>query len=164
MAAVSVKKTAASFPAVDLLGYAITDVTFKSNIEGVEELSTVYKREDIDRKTAISCNSDSPEIWRVDLTLALKRKAWKCYAYNWSVSLIGVFKCNMPTADYPDDERERMVSQSALSILYTTAREYLRALSAPGIKGAFLLPTVSFIEAKKSFSKEKTTKKVSSTQ
>lgn len=129
------------------MGYAITDVVFHVNAENIEQLPVIFDRNDIERLTATRYNKDNLSIWQVEMELGIKKEAQGKYAYNWCIRLIGVFKVNLSVDSLSLDELEKHVRLNGATLLYTTAREYLRTLSSTAPKGAFLLPTVTFFEA-----------------
>lgn len=147
MAERGVKKYIAQMPAVDLLGYTVTDVSFHADMENIAPPPVIFDRNDIVRTTTTRYNKENLSIWQVGMDLGIKKEAQGKYAYNWNISITGVFKVNLPLDSLTIEELEKHVRLNGATLLYTTAREYLRSLSSPALKGAFILPTVTFFEA-----------------
>lgn len=92
-------------------------------------------------------NEDNPDMWMVTLELGLKEVP-SDFPYLWSLSLNGLFKAViMPKKEGHYEEIAPMIHNTGASILFSTAREYLRSATSACVCGSILLPTVSFYPA-----------------
>lgn len=139
------KNVTACPPCVELLKYAVTKFFFETNANALSELSIEYRREHIKRTTLLKKNKKEPLICCFELDLGVSEEAQEKYAYNWEISISGFFKCVAPI-DKQDEKDFETTLASCFSILYSSAREYLRNATSAGIRGSFILPTVSFVK------------------
>ena len=144
MAERRIKKAVSKFPAVDLIGYAVSGVSFKVDLEHLNERAIQIDRNDLLRDTSTQRSDETPSIWQIEMHLGIKRNAQKKYAYHWDLSLLGVLKCDIPERVLDAAQLQDNILLNGCSLLYTTAREYLRSLTALALKGPILLPTVTF--------------------
>ncbi len=67
-------------------------------------------------------------------------------AYTIDITLMGIFRV---AENYPDERIRPMVRYNAPALLYSAAREYIALTTGRGVAGPLTLPTISFIESKR---------------
>ncbi len=133
-------------PCVELLGYIVTNFSFSTAFAPDAKPLTSYCREDIQRHVAFMQNEEDSSVIRLDLDLSVSEESKKEYAYDWKLSISGLFKGAIPLEDQ-NEEDTAITFTSCSSLLYSSAREYLRSATSIGAAGAILLPTTSFVES-----------------
>lgn len=92
---------------------------------------------------AFGRSDNDPRQWRVTIRVAFKGADEKPAQYEGHIDVAGVFTVS---ADVPDDQLLKLVAVTCPSLLYSTAREAIASLTARGLHGVFLLPSVSFAD------------------
>lgn len=120
-----------SFTEVSLVaienGSADAEVTFEQNLQ-------------------CGCKTDNPLIWRVDLQIIMSSDKNKPFNYSGSVAIRGIFEIH---PEFPEHRREELIRINGAGILFGALREMILNVTSRSVKGPFLLPTVSFVEAGK---------------
>ena len=81
--------------------------------------------------------------WQVGLAIHFSGANDKPSPYEGMIKVTGLFRV---AETMPEERLLRLVAVNAPSILYSTAREVIAGLTARGINGLFLLPSVSFVD------------------
>jgi preprotein translocase subunit SecB len=101
------------------------------------EANPVFRRNDVDHRN-----------WIVELPVSFRSATDTPAAYQGSVTMTGAF---VISGELPEEQQIKIVAVNAPSVLYSSIREVLAMLTAHGLYGKFLLPSVSFIDQKLSF-------------
>lgn len=105
-------------------------------------------------------NVDDPSRWRFNLEVKSDNKKDSNYPYDFSIEVVGYFKVFF---EEPLGKDEILIRVNATSLLYSTAREALAAVTSRGPYPGVLLPSVSFANSPLTESQKRKTKKPSST-
>ena len=81
--------------------------------------------------------------WQVGLEIHFSGANDKPSPYDGMIKVAGWFRV---AETMPEEKLLRLVAVNAPSILYSTAREVIAGLTARGVNGLFLLPSVSFVD------------------
>lgn len=95
----------------------------------------------------------NPNQWRLALTLKLgSQDPAKPFAYEAEFKVQGVVQV---AANFLQERKEQLALVNGFSLLYSAAREMLLTLTTRSVKGAVLLPTLSFVALVKDSLKQK---------
>ncbi len=102
--------------------------------------------EDLEATPSFLPEGDNTRHWQV--TLRVKHQPARKGAntpYYFTVEMVGTFTVGN---EYPPEKIEWLVKTNATSVLFSAAREIVRAITGQGPYGAMILPTVSFYDLK----------------
>src|SRR5665811_645143 len=105
-------------------------------------------------------NVEDPSRWKFNLEIISDNKKDSHYPYDFSIEIVGFFKVFF---EEPLGKDEILIRVNATSLLYSTAREALAAVTSRGPYPGVLLPAVSFANSPLTESKKRKAKKPSST-
>jgi len=109
--------------------------------------STAEQNIEIENNLELGQLAESKGTWKVVLVLRVKAKEnAPPPPYEFHIRSIGFFTVNRPGPT--EEETARMVGINGASILYSSAREFLLAITGRCPWGPMTLPTVSFIDLK----------------
>ncbi len=100
----------------------------------------------IETGPSFSRNDKDPTRWQVGLAIRFSGEGDKPAPYDGAIRVIGWFR--IVAEKMPEEKQLELVSINGPSILYSTAREVIAGLTARGINGLFLLPSVSFSDVR----------------
>jgi preprotein translocase subunit SecB len=124
---------------LQLRQHSFTEVSLVAIENGSADAEVTFEQE-------LQCGSkaDNPLIWRADLQIIMSCDKDKPFNYSGSVAIRGVFEIH---PHFPENRREELIRVNGASLLYGAVREMILNITSRSLKGPFLLPTVSFIEA-----------------
>jgi preprotein translocase subunit SecB len=131
---------------LQLKTYFVTSLTFIANKDFDSAKPINLQFEDLQATSSFLPQGDGARHWQV--TLRLKHQPARLDAntpYYFTVEMVGFFGI---ANEYPSEKTEWLVKTNATSVLFSTAREIVRALTAHGPYGPMILPTVSFYDSK----------------
>jgi preprotein translocase subunit SecB len=133
---------------LQLLRYVLTDIACTANpqFNPEKEIHGALEQYSINAKAnPLAPAKDVPgHSWSVELIITQKRNERQNFPYEFHLSMVGIFACQVGVLD---SEREiKFVQVNGSSMLYGIARERIRALTAAGPWGAIIIPTMSFYD------------------
>jgi preprotein translocase subunit SecB len=141
---------------LQLRQHSFTEVSLVAIEDGSADAEVTFEQQ-------VQCGSkaDNPLIWRADLQIIISCDKDKPFNYSGSIAVRGIFEIH---PGFPENRREELIRVTGASILYGAVREMILNITSRSLKGAFLVPTVSFVEAQRGKqqvrSKRKSTKPV----
>lgn len=132
---------------VNLLEYFVTDLALSANPDFAPDRAIETKEGDFDVKIRQQPAPKAADDHRWQVTVEIIQQAAKGtnFPYAFRVVMVGFFKAESWVK--PDDE-ERTVQIQGASVLFSMAREIVRAMTGRGPHRPVILPTVSFYEQK----------------
>ncbi|NBB82451.1 MAG: hypothetical protein GVY28_03515 [Alphaproteobacteria bacterium] len=95
----------------------------------------------VECQPSVDAHADDPNRFRVRLDVSVAPTAGVSPPYEAFVRLLGFFKVTDPGA--PSDAKRQMIHGSAVSMLYSAARDHLFTLTAKGPNAPLILPAVN---------------------
>ena len=135
---------------ISLIDYFATDLSLATNHAFDPAKPLQFAESDLFIDVATKQNEQAPRDsnrWQVSLEVRHQPAPNANFPYSYRVVLLGQFGV-APTVQAADEER--MVRVQGASMLYSMAREIVRALTGRGPYRPVILPTVSFYEQKAS--------------
>jgi len=130
---------------IELTNYFVSDLQFTANHGFDAEKPSTIAIEDLQATSQATPKEDDPRSWQITLRIALNAPVERNAPYSFTVEIIGFIH----VADSVKDDRiERFVRINGTSLIFSAAREIVRAVTSRGPFKALLLPTVTFWEAK----------------
>ena len=132
---------------ISLLEYFATDINLSANPAFAPDKGMEIKPEEfrVTPRTARASQGNDDHRWQVTLEIAHQAAPETNFPYAFRVVVVGFFKAESWVK--PEDE-ERTVHIQGTSMLYSMAREIVRALTGRGPYRPVIIPTVSFYEQK----------------
>lgn len=135
--------------------YFVEEVSFNlqsANIENIEEIPKLDST-DLDIEVKLGENKDNENKKFCQLTINLKETAAKTFPYKFKAVLVGFFHLDESCSE---EEIGLIMTNTAPSMLYTAAREYLLLITGRTRFLPVMLPTVLFVpKSKKASDKPK---------
>jgi preprotein translocase subunit SecB len=128
---------------LQLKRYFVTQLNIIANPSFDASKETAQKEPDICLSGELLKNAEDPTLFQIKHNLKIQSSAESNIPYSVVVEIIGVFKSAFTGSD---EQVERVVFVNGGSILYSTAREIVRASTAFGPYGQILIPSVVFAE------------------
>lgn len=128
--------------------YFVEEVSFNlqnSNIQTLEEIPKLDST-DLDIEVKLGENKDNENKKFCQLTILLKEKTAETFPYKFKIVLVGFFELDESCSE---DEIGIIMTNTAPSMLYTAAREYLLLVTGRTRFLPVMLPTVLFLPKKK---------------
>jgi preprotein translocase subunit SecB len=124
---------------LQLRQHSFTEVSLVAIENGAADAEVTFEQQ-------LQCSSktDNPLIWRADLQITMSCDKDKPFNYSGCVAIRGIFEIH---PGFPENRREELIKVTGASLLYGAVREMILNVTSRSLKGPFLLPTVSFIEA-----------------
>lgn len=126
---------------IQLLGYALIDLSYRANQEHRPGEPVKYSDEDIAVGTRLERDNTAANRCGIVLTIKLQPRPAANGPYHLSLKLAGVIQF---TPELQGPEKEVVLRVNASSVLYGVAREIIRQVTSLGPYQAILIPTVSF--------------------
>ncbi len=133
---------------ISLIEYFATDLVLGTNHTFAPDKPVKFDDKDLQVDVAIKQNGQAPRDgtrWQVTIEIRHQPAPEVNFPYSYRVVLVGQF--GIGPGVQPEDE-ERFVKIQGASVLYSMAREIVRALTGRGPYRPVILPTVSFYEQK----------------
>ena len=139
---------------LNLVDYKIKSFSFKS-VDGLEENELNINAAKICCTQTLRVNKDNESLQMVVLKITITNKEDMVFPYTISLEICGIFE----TSQIPKEHLQRgVVLRSGTSVLLGAAREYIYTMTAHGIYGPLMFPTLSLLPQskceKKKLSKE----------
>ena len=130
---------------ISLIEYFATDLAFSANPNFAPDKPTEMKESEFGVDVRLQRAPEVTEEHRWQLTLEIKCQTAPETNFPYSFRLVMVGFFSAASTVKPEDE-ERMVKIQGASVLYSMAREIVRAVTGRGPHRPVMLPTVSFYE------------------
>lgn len=140
---------------MQLEGYFIEEVSFNLQNPNIPNLEAIPKLDstDLDIEVKLGESKDDENKKFCQLTVSLKEKTAETFPYNFKIVLAGFFGLD---AACSKEDVGVIMTNTAPSMLYTAAREYLLLLTGRTRFLPVMLPTVLFLpKSKRNESKSK---------
>jgi len=102
----------------------------------------------IDVKLNCGRNASDKQSWMIGLNISFKAAQPEPISYEGHIEIIGYFTLRDTTM--PEERQEDIAAVNGASILYSSARELIVMLTGHGRNGRLILPSMSFIDYRKS--------------
>jgi preprotein translocase subunit SecB len=130
---------------IELTDYFVSDLQFTANREFDVKNPSTSTVDDLQVTNQASPKADDLNNWQITLRIALNAPPDRNSPYSFLVEMIGF----VHVADSVKAENiERLVRINGTSLVFSAAREIVRAVTSRGPFKPILLPTVTFWEAK----------------
>jgi preprotein translocase subunit SecB len=130
---------------IELTNYFVSDLQFTANHCFDAQKPSNVTVEDLQVTNQATPKADELRNWQITLRIALNVPADRNVPYSFLVEMIGFIH----VADSVKEESiERLVRINGASMIFSAAREIVRAVTSRGPFQPLLLPTVTFWEAK----------------
>ena len=130
---------------IELTDYFVSDLQFTANRDFDNKNPSTSTVDDLQVTNQASPKTDDPRNWQITLRIALNAPPDRNSPYSFLVEMIGF----VHVADSVNEENiERLVRINGTSLVFSAAREIVRAITSRGPFKPILLPTVTFWEAK----------------
>lgn len=130
---------------IELTDYFVSDLQFTANHSFDAQKPSKVGVDDLQVTNQPSRRPDDPRSWQITLRIALNVPAERNLPYSFLVEMIGFVRVSDSTND---ENIERLVRINGASLIFSAAREIVRAVTSRGPFKPLLLPTVTFWEAK----------------
>ena len=131
---------------LQLSRYFVSDISVSANRSFDPKKEVQLPLDAVDVNTECIPLDESKHRWQVTLRLLLQPKAEANAPYSCKIEMVGFF---VVAENIPNDKTAFYVQTNGTSVLYSTAREVIRAITSQGPFRPVLLPTVSFYEPTK---------------
>jgi preprotein translocase subunit SecB len=131
---------------LQLRRYFVTEISLTANREFDAKKEVKLGDGDLDVSPSFLMTENDPRQWQI--TLRIKQQPGRPDAnapYYFTLEMVGFFRV---ADDFPAEKVEWLVNTNGTSVLYSAAREVLRAAMAQGPYVQILLPTASFYDLK----------------
>jgi preprotein translocase subunit SecB len=130
---------------ISLTTYFVRELQFKLN-DSFERLRPyIPTLEDLEVTTDAVTKTEDRRSWELCLRLALNPAPERNSPYSFLIEIAGIVQVE---ASVKDENIERFVRINGTSLLFSAAREIVRAVTSRGPHGSILVPTVTFWEPK----------------
>ena len=133
---------------MQLDGYFVEEVSFNlqnPNIQNLEEIPKLNST-DLDIEVKLGESKDDENKKFCQLTISLKQTTAENFPYKFKAVLVGFFELD---ASCSEEDIGVMMTNTAPSMLYTAAREYLLLITGRTRFLPVMLPTVLFLPKNK---------------
>lgn len=121
------------FPRIQVVADSSISRTVKKASEFGYKFSTV---------TELRQSQDNPLEYQLQLTIHSDSAEGKIKGYDITLDVVGFIEADR---DYPEEQRDGMISVVGASLLYGAARDFLYTITSRGPFPAVYLPTISFM-------------------
>lgn len=130
---------------ISLTTYFVRELQFKLN-GSFEPLSPwTTKLEDFEVTPRPVSKTEDRRSWELNLRLALNAPPERNCPYSFLIDLVGMVQVDQTVRD---ENIERFIDINGTSLVFSAAREIIRAVTSYGPHKPILLPTVTFWEPK----------------
>lgn len=130
---------------IELTDYFVADLQFTANRDFDTENPFTARADDLQVTNQANPKQDEPRSWQITLRIALNAAPDRNSPYSFLVEMIGF----VHVAESVNEENiERLVRINGTSLVFSAAREIVRAVTSRGPFRPVLLPTVTFWESK----------------
>jgi preprotein translocase subunit SecB len=131
---------------ISLVEYFVLDFQFKANEAfDPEKAASVIQVEDLDVKEDAKAKSENRRSWEVTLRIGLEPRPDRNFQGSFAIRLTGQIEVDQSVKD---ENIERLVQINGTAVVFSVAREIVRAVTSRGPFRPILLPTVTFWEPK----------------
>jgi len=130
---------------LELTNYFVTELQFNANHGFDAQKPSVIAVDDFNVTHDLTSKSEDRRNWQITLRIGLNAPAERNSPYSFLVEIIG-FVC--ASATVKEEDIERLLRINGTSLVFSAAREIIRAITSRGPFKPILLPTVTFWEAK----------------
>jgi preprotein translocase subunit SecB len=130
---------------ISLTNYFVSELQFQSNRTFDPKNPFEIKIEDIDVKKDAKPSTEDRRKWEVTLEVKLIERPERNLPCNLALEMLGLVEVDQSVKD---ENIERFVQINGVSLVFSAAREIVRAITSRGPNGSILLPTVTFWQPK----------------
>jgi preprotein translocase subunit SecB len=130
---------------IDLTNYFVTELQFNANHGFDVQKPPQTGVDDLQVTPALSPNSEDLRNWQITLRIGLNAPLERNSPYSFLVEIIGFVRASPLVKE---EDIERLMRINGTSLVFSAAREIIRAITSRGPFKPILLPTVTFWEAK----------------
>jgi preprotein translocase subunit SecB len=130
---------------ISLTNYFVSELEFTTNLAFNGEKPWTIRVEDLDVKKETKPTSEDHRKWEVSLHVKLIERLERNLPYNIALKILGFIGVD---ESVKNENIERLVEINGASLVFSAAREIVRAITSRGPNGFVLLPTVTFWEPK----------------
>ena len=127
--------------------YFVTQLNIVANPLFDSSKGTVRQDTDLSVSGNFEKIPDEQGLFQITLNIQLQASSGSNLPYSIVVEIIGLIKSHMTG---PDETVEKVVFVNGSSMLYCTAREIIRSVTATGPYSQILMPSITFAEPPKS--------------
>lgn len=124
----------------------VTELRFSANSKYKVGQKTLLEFEDLQVESHVLRPVKGFDDWQVTLQVSYVGKDKCNVPYSFRIEIVGYFDV---AKGVPKDEMEKFVQVNGSSVLFSSAREILKAAMATGPFNQIVLPAVSFYEPSK---------------
>jgi preprotein translocase subunit SecB len=130
---------------VQLTNYFVSELQFVANRDFKSDQSSSVGVEELQVTHQASARTENKREWQITLRIALNASPQANSPYSFLVEMIGFVDV---AESVSDDRIERFARINGTSLVFSAAREIIKAATSRGPFPPLLLPTVTFWEAK----------------
>lgn len=133
---------------LQLENYFVEEVFFNLQSSNIRDLDTIPKLDasDLDIEVRLGENKDDENERYCQLTVNLKEKKTATFPYKFKIVMAGFYELDSSCSE---TDADLLMTNTAPSMLYTAAREYLLLITGRTRFFPVMLPTVLFVPKKK---------------
>jgi preprotein translocase subunit SecB len=130
---------------ISLTNYFVSELQFKANQAFDPEKSTLIGIDDLKVTDDVKPKTESRRNWQITLRIAVGENCDRNFLCSFVIEIVGSIDVDQSVKD---ENIERLVYINGKALLFSAAREILRAVTSRGPSRSVLLPTVTFWEPK----------------
>jgi len=130
---------------IQLTNYFVSELQFTANRSYDVDAASTTSVEDLQLTTTADPRPNSPREWQITLRIALNAPPERNAPYAFLVEMIGFIAVDESVTN---ERVERFARINGTSLVFSAAREIIKAATSRGPFPPLLLPTVSFWEPK----------------
>src|SRR5438552_880447 len=131
---------------ISLTNYFVSELQFAANQTFDPDKTSCLEIEDLQVTHEATAKTENRRSWQLTLRVALNAPSERNLPYSFLVSVVGFVTVDQSVKD---ENVERFVNINGASLLFSAAREIVRAVTTRGPFKSILLPTVTFWEPKR---------------
>src|SRR5229473_2734839 len=126
---------------ISLTNYFVSELQCRSNPAFEPQKPSEITIEDLDVKKDEKRSAEDPRKWEVTLRVKLIERPARNLPCNVALEIRGLVEVDQTVKD---ENIKRFVEINGASLVFSAAREIVRAITSRGPNGSILLPTVTF--------------------
>jgi preprotein translocase subunit SecB len=130
---------------ISLTNYFVSELQFQSNRTFDPQNPLEIKLEDLDVTKDAKQSAEDRRKWEVTLQVKLVERPVRNLPCHVALEIRGLVEVDQSVKD---ENIERFVGINGASLVFSAAREIVRAITSRGPNGSILLPTVTFWQPK----------------
>lgn len=130
---------------ISLTNYFVSELQFTANQAFDSDKPSRLEIADLQLTRAATAKTEDRRNWELNLRVALNASPERNLPCSFVVSIVGFISVDSSVSD---ENVERFVNINGTSLVFSAAREIVRAVTSRGPFRSILLPTITFWEAK----------------